>query len=133
MIMATATAIAAGTFFLEIGIGGHATELERLVDVLIHGMLDFVQFILRLQKAAGHGIFEQRIALFFKVGHFLAVQRLAGVLFLVQGLALAVHFVKLAARAVVGQKRVNAVADGRPLWLRDNGFAKLARLIFNRC
>ena len=131
--MMAAAAFAAGAFFLEIGCRGHAPELEGLGNVFLDGMLDFMQFVLRFEKAARHGVLEQRIALFFERGDFLAVQRLAAMLFFVERLALAVHFVELAAGGVVGQKSVNAAADGGPLRLRDDGFAKFARLIFNNC
>src|ERR1700722_16718760 len=60
-LMMAAAAFAAGAFFLEIDLGGHAPELEGLRNIFLDGMLDLMQFVLRFKEAFGHGVFEQGI------------------------------------------------------------------------
>ena len=133
MLASAVTVTAPVFFFFEIGVRGHAAGLERLRNVFLDRMLDFVQFVLCFEEAAGDGVLKQRVALFFEIGDFLAVERLAAVLLFVERAAFGIDGVKLSARGVVGQEGVNPVADGHPLRLRDDGFAKFAGFIFNDC
>ncbi len=89
-------------------------------------MLKLVQFLLRVQKAAGGGIFQQLIAVLFEIGDFHAVERLSVVLLFVERAAFAHHGFVLAARPGIGQKRVNAPADGRHFRLVHDGLAQFA-------
>ena len=109
-----AAAAGAAGAFLQIGFGRHAAQLERLGNLLLDGMLERVQFLLRVQKTAGGGILQQLIAVLFKIGDFHAVERLSVVLLFVKRVAFAHHGFVLAARAGIGQKRVNALGGWTP-------------------
>jgi len=67
-----AAAVAAGAF-LQIGFGRNAPQLECFGNLFLDGMLKLMQFLLRVQKAAGGGIFQQLITVLFKIGDFHAV------------------------------------------------------------
>ena len=109
--MMTATAVTAGVVF-QIRRRGNAAQFERFGDVFLDGILDFVKLLARVEKAAGDGIAQQRIAVFFKIGNFGALRFAALRLFFLKRLALVHQGFILAARAGVGQKGVNPPADG---------------------
>ena len=129
-LVITAAAVTAGTFF-QISGGGNATQLECLGNVSLDGVLHFVKFFLRVEEFARDGILQQRVAVLFKIGNIRAIEGLAVVLLFVQCVALAHHGFILATRCSVRQKSVNALADGGHFRLRDDGFAKFPRFLFN--
>jgi hypothetical protein len=129
--MAAATA-AAGAFVQILG-GGQASEFEGFGNLPLDGILNGVQFFLRVEKTAGHGIFQERFAAGLKIGNLRRCERLAVVLFLVERLTFAHEYFILAARAGVGHERVNAFADGEHFRLRDKGLAEFARFFFDFC
>jgi hypothetical protein len=128
--MMAAAAVAAGAA-VQVFRRGDATEFNRLVDVLLDEVLKLVHLLLRVEKAGGHGIFEQRVAFRFKAGDFRRFKRLAVVLFFLERLALAHQAFILAARAGVGEEGVNALLDAAGFNMRDDGFAQFAGLGFN--
>ena len=100
-MMATA-AVTAGAF-LQIGFGWNAAQFQRLGNEFLDAVLKLVKFLLRVQKTAGEGIFQQFVALFFKIGDFRGINRLPVVLFFVMRVAFAHHRFVLAARPGVGK------------------------------
>lgn len=130
-MLAAATVTAIALALLQVSLAGDAAELESSRNIFLDRVLDLVQFVLGLEEIAGDRIFEERIALFLEIGDFLAVQRLAAVLFFMERLAFGIDGVKLGPGEVVRQKRVNPVADRGPFGLRDDGFAKFARFFFD--
>jgi hypothetical protein len=99
--------------------------------MLLDGTLHRVQFFLRVKKPGGHGVFQQRLAFGFKLGNLRGFERLAVLLFFLQRLAFAHERFILGPRAGVGQKRVDAFADGNHFRLGDNDPAKFLRFFFN--
>ena len=67
-----------------------------------------------------------------KIGNLGTLQLPTAMLFVVERLAFARHQFILAARAGVGQKSVNAPADGKHFRVGDNRLAKLLRFPRNR-
>jgi hypothetical protein len=127
-LVMTPAAVAAGTLF-QVGGDGQAAEFDRLGDSFLDGILHCMQFFLRVEEAGGHGIFQQRLAFGFKVGYLRRFERPALLLFFLQRLAFAHQRLILAARAVVGQKSVDALADGGHFRLGDSDFLTSARSI----
>jgi hypothetical protein len=125
-----AAAAAAGAFFQ---IGGHRqpAQFNRLGNMFLDGTLDRVQFFLRVEETARHGIAQQRLAVFFKVGNFRRFQHLAVMLFFLERLAFVHQRFILAARAVVGHERLDALADGDHFRLGDDGLAKFLCLFLD--
>ena len=130
-MMATA-AFAAGVF-LQFGFGREPAHFERLGNEFLDGFLHAVKFFLSIEKTACDGIAKQNVTLFFKLGDFDAVERLAAVLFVVKRLAFVHQRFVLTTRAVVGHEGVNALADGNHFRLGDDGLAQLPGLFFNFC
>ena len=102
---------------------GYAAQLKRFGDVFLDGMLDFVKFLARVEKSASHRILQQAVAMLLKIRNLRAFQRLATMLFVMQRLAFARHRFILGARAGIGQKGVNAFANGNHFRLGNNGRA----------
>ena len=131
IVVVTVTAAAATTAAVQIFRRRDAAEFNRLADVLLDEVLQFVHLFLRVEETAGDGILEQRVAVFFKRGDFRRFQRLTGVLFFLERLALAHQALVSAARRGVGQKSIEPLLDATGLDVIDDGFAKLARFGFN--
>ncbi len=128
-----AAATAAARTFGQILFRWQPTEFERFGNSFLDGALQTVQFLLRVEEIFSHGIQQQRIAGFFKVGDLRAGQRLPGVLFLVKRLTFVVHNFILRLRFGIGEKGVNALANAHCLDLFGDGGAKLLRFGFNFC
>ena len=124
--MAAAT-VTAGMVF-QVLCGGDAAQLKGFGNVFLDGMLDFVQFLARIQKTARHGVLQQAVAMLLKIGNLRALQRLTAMLLFMQRLALVRHRFILPARAGVGQKGVNAFANGNHFGLGNDGLAQFFRL-----
>ena len=92
-----------------------------------------MEFLLRVEKAGRHRIFQQRLAAFFKFRNLRRFERLAVLLFFLQRLAFAHQDFILAARAVIRQKSINATADGDHFRLGNDGLAKFPRFFFDFC
>jgi hypothetical protein len=129
-MMMAAAAVAAG-FILKIRLSGNAAQFERFGNALLDRVLDFVQFLLRVQKSARDGIGQQVVPVLFKVGNFRAFERLHLGLFFLNGVALVHHRFILAAGLGVGQKSVNALADGNHFRLFNDDLAKFPGLFFD--
>src|SRR5215471_12146729 len=69
--MMAAAPVAAGTA-VEVLLGRHTSQLQRLGHVGVNGFLDLVQLLLSIQKTSRHGISEQCLPLFLKVRDFVA-------------------------------------------------------------
>ena len=108
-MMASAAVAAAGV--AEVFGGGNTAGFERFRDVFLNRVLQVVKFLLRIEETARNGIGQQRVALFFKIGDFRAVQRQGVLLFFLKHLALGDQAFVLAARCVIGQKSINPVLD----------------------
>jgi len=132
MSVMAAAAVPAGAF-LQIGLGRNAAKFKCFGNVFLDGMLKLVQFLLRVQKVAGGWIFQQIIAVLFKIGDFRAVKRLSVVLLFVKRVAFAHHRFILAERPGIGPERVNAPADGHHFRLFNDGLAKFARFFLDFC
>ncbi len=94
-------------------------------------MLHLMQFILRFQKTARHRVLQEGVAVFLKIGNFLAVQRLSGMLLFVQRLSLGIHQFVLPTRRGIGHESVNPAANRGHFRLGDNRCAKFLGLFFN--
>src|ERR1017187_10156773 len=127
-----AAAVAAGTFG-QIFRDRDAAEFDGLGDDFLEGMLQVVHFLLRIEEAGRDGVFQQRVAVFFKRRDFRWVKLLAVVLFFLECLALAHQRFILATRRGIGEESINALADAAGLKLFEDGFAKLVRFRFNFC
>lgn len=121
-----AAAVAAGTTLFKVFRGRQVAELEGLVHLFVDGFLNFMQLFLGLEEIPGDGIREQRIAILFKIRYFLAVQRLAGALLVLQGLAFGHELFVMGLRFVVRQKSVNALAGRTQRGFFEQRLAKLA-------
>jgi len=64
--VAAPAAVAAGAFF-QIGGDRETAQFNRLGNMFLDGTLDRMQFLLRVEESARHGIAQQRLAVFFKV------------------------------------------------------------------
>ena len=71
MIVAAAAAVTTGMVILQILRYGNASQFERLGDVFLDGMLDFVKLLPGIKKIAGDGIIHQRISVLFEIGNLL--------------------------------------------------------------
>jgi hypothetical protein len=130
-MMATATVTARAG--IEIRFGGNTAQFDRFGNGFLNEMLHLVQLFLRIEKSTRNGILHQVVAMFFEVGNFSAFERLRPRLFFLKRLPLAHHRFILAARAGVGQKGVNALADGNHFRLVNDGLAQFFGLGFNLC
>lgn len=124
-----AAAMATGTFG-QILRRRHTTEFNRLADVLLNQVLEFMHFLLRIEKTSRHRILEQRVAFHFKAGYFCWFQRLATVLFFLERLALVHQTFVLAARGGIGEEGVNAPLDPAGFEVFKDGFAEFSRFSF---
>jgi hypothetical protein len=133
--MMAAAAVAAGTTFLQILLGGDAAQLKRLGDVLLDSVLQFVQFFLGVDEPFGDRVAQKGVPLAIEGGDFIAIQGQALVLAFVEGLALLAQFLVLPPRIGVGHERFDAPADVLKLRLPDDGLAQfqsfLAHCILN--
>jgi hypothetical protein len=125
------TAAAATAAAIQIFRRRDATEFDGLADVFLDEVLELVHFFLRVEEAAGDGIFEKRVAVFFKRGDFRRFQRLTTVLFFLKRLAFAHQAFVSAARRGVGQERIQALLDAAGLDVFDDSFAEFARFGFD--
>ncbi len=130
MAVSAAAAMAAGTGF-QIGFRGQAPEFEGLGNVLINRFVDLMQFFLRVEKASGHGIFQQSVTVFFEGGNFFSGQRHGTLLFLLQSLALSHDAVVLRLRFFIGHKDFDALAGRAQIRLLQDCLAKLFRFLAN--
>ena len=131
IVTVTVTTAAATAAAVQIFRRRNTTEFNGLADLLLDEVLKLVHFFLRIEKAAGNGIFQQRITVLFKRGDLRWLQRLTAVLFFLQRLTFAHQAFVSAARRGVGQKSVQTLLDAAGLDVLDDGFAKLARFGFN--
>jgi hypothetical protein len=121
-MMATA-AVAAGTV-LQILLGGNAAQFKCLGDVLLHFLLQFVQFLLSVNEPFGHRISQEDFAFVVKGGDFSAIQGEALMLAFVEGLALLAQALVLPPRIRVGHEGLDAPANALKLGLLDNRLAQ---------
>ena len=131
VVVAAAAAVAVAGTAAQIFRRGHAAKLDGFADVFLDKVLEFMHFLLRVEKSAGDGIFQQCVAFFFKRGDFRRFQGLTAMLFFLEHLAFAHQAFILAARGGVGEEGVNALLDAAGLDVIDDGFAKFARFGFN--
>src|SRR5882724_4484557 len=124
-----ATAAAAARAGIHVAFLGDTAEFKGLGDVLDDGLLELLHVLLRVEKAAGDGIVHKGIAQLLEILDFRAVQGLAGLLFLLERLALGDEDVILAAGLVVGFERGDALAHGADIGLVQNGLAEFAGLL----
>ena len=126
-MMATA-AVTAGAG-IHVAFLGDAAQFKGLGDVLDDGLLELLHVFLRIQKAARDGVVHEGITQFLEILDFRAVQSLAGLLLLLERLALGDEDVILAAGFVVGLERGDALAHGADIGLVQNGLAEFAGLL----
>ena len=131
-MMAIATALTA-RIAAQVVFRRDPAQFECFGDVLVNRVLDGMHFLLRVEKSARDGILQQGVAVLFKIRDFHAFQRLRlGLLFL-KRLALAHHRFVLASGIGVGQKGVNAFADGNLFRLVNDDLTQFLGLFFNFC
>jgi hypothetical protein len=71
--MMTAAAVAAGVVFQIVGCRNTA-QLQRLGNIFLDGMLDFVKFFASIEETARDWIIQQLVAVFLKIGNLGTVQ-----------------------------------------------------------
>jgi hypothetical protein len=129
--MVAAAAVAAGTF-LQILLGGNAAQFERLADQLLHPLLQFVHFLLRVNEPFAHRIIQKGIALGIELRDFTAIQGEALMLAFVQGAALLAQALVLLLRGGIGHESLDALADALKLGLLDDGLAQFHCFLAHR-
>ena len=125
--MAAAAAFFAATAFQVLG-GGHAAQLQRLVDRLLDGVLQFVHLLLGIHESPGDGVLEQPVALLLELGDLRAFEREGALLLLLQGLAAVHDGLVLGARNLVVHERLDALLGGLKFGLGHDGFAQFPGL-----
>src|SRR5262249_59481614 len=106
----TPAAVAAGTA-VEIFGARDPAQFQRLVDIAVDGLLDLVQFLLRIEKASSDRVVEQRFAIPFERVDFFAGQLLGHLLLLLERLTLVQDTVILVTGLFVPHKRIDALAN----------------------
>ena len=128
MAVATSAAVAAGAaahFFL----GRQAPKFQRLVDVLVHALLDLVQFFLGIQEIPRDRVVHERIPVLLKIGDLLPGQRNGHLLLLLEILTLLNQFVVMGLCFVITHKSIDPLSNRLHVGLVKDRLAELARLL----
>ncbi len=121
--------IAAVSARLEIALFGNPAELERFGHVMGDRFLHPVHFLLCIQKTTSDRVVEKGLALLFEGGNFIVAQLAAGLLSVLEILALLAQGLVLAADLVVGHECVEALTNPLELGLIKDSLAKLFGLL----
>lgn len=124
-----ATAAVSARLIRQILGRGQASEFEGQGDLLFDGMLQFVQFRLRVNEPARHRIAQQGFALGFKSPHFGFAQRLAVMLAVAEFLSLVHQGFVLRPRLIVGDECLNARLGGLEDGMIQDDLAKLTGFV----
>ena len=108
---------------------GQAPEFEGQGDLLFDGMLQFVQFRLRVNESARHRIAQQGFTLGFKSPHFGFAQRFAVMLAVAEFLPLVHQGFVLRPRLIVGDECLNARLGGLEDGMIQDDLAKLTGFV----
>ena len=128
MVAAAAGAAGAGVHFAFLG---HMAEFKRFADVLDDGLLHFLHIFLGIEKILGNRVAQEGFAQLLEGGDFRAIQRRAGLLFLLQRLAFGHEGLILTADLVIGHEGFDIPPHGLDLRLFENGLAKFLRFLDN--
>ena len=128
MVATAAGAARAGREIVRIG---HAAQLEGLGDVLADRFLDFMQFTLRFEEAAGDRVGRERLAFLLEGGDFVVRHRQAVLLLLAQRLALGDHRLEVRPGLFVSHEGVDLLAHRLEFRLFQDGLAEFLGLLHN--
>jgi hypothetical protein len=103
-------AVAAAASF-HLFFAGHAAEFECLGDVLIHGLLDLMEILLRFDETGGDWIRDERVTFLFVCGDFFGRKLDALLLLVLQMFAFFGEVAVKLLRGVVREERVNFAAQ----------------------
>src|SRR5260370_33156305 len=127
-----ATAAASAASAAQFLLCWHPSQFKRLADVFLDGLLDLVQFLLRVQESARHRVLHQRIAMLLEVRNLLARQGQGHLLLLLQRLAFGHEPVVMCAGLFVPQQGIDPLADRAHGGLLQNRLAELSWLLQDR-
>ncbi len=116
----------------EILVRGYPAQLQRLINVLVDGGLNVLQFFLRIEKIASNRIVENSFALFFEIADLFPAQWHGRLLFFLQGLALGDEVLVLGLRLFVSHEGINPLSDGLHVGLVQDRLAQLFGLLQDR-
>lgn len=125
------TAAAATRAGVELAFFRDATEFNGFAYHGDNRLLHLLHVFLGIEETARDRVAEERFAELLEVGDFSAIQRHAGLLFLLQGLALHHQGVVLTAGLFIGHERFNFLTHGLKFGLIKNGLAKFPGLLCN--
>ena len=104
---------------IKIFLSRKTAEFEGFGDVLTDGFLNFVHFLLRIQKAAGYRIIYKSVPLFFVIGDLIVCQRHAHLLLVLKHFPFFDYLLILGFCVLVRHKGVNALTNPFEFRLAD--------------
>jgi hypothetical protein len=111
----------------------NAPKLKGFADVLGDGLLDLLHFLLRIQETARNRVFQERLAMLFKIIYFRIGQLQPRVAFLMKHVPFGDQRVVLPAGGVIRQKGFYFLAQGLHFGPVKNGPAKFLCLLDHNC
>lgn len=130
IVSATATVAAAitGQFLFA----GQASQFQGLVHILMDGLLNLMQLLLRIKKITSNRVLQKRVPVLLKIGDFFPSQGRRHLLFLLQNLPLADQTIIVPAGFFVRHESVDPPADGLHVRLVKDGLAELPGFLHDR-
>lgn len=126
-MMATTAATTTTATFAEIFFARGVSQLKRLGHVVADETLDGLHLLLSLQEVANDFVFQECIALGFKIRDLVLADGATRLLAVFQHLTVLDQGIVFPFGAFVFQKALNAAPEADEIRMRGNGVAKLER------